>query len=170
MIVESAAGFTGNYHFEHVRNGEVIDTWDDHNLIPLEGLNFIMNVLANAATAKINTWHVSIGTGNYIVASTDTGANIVGAGRANESILYAEATRPALVLPASTLGILTNTASKATFTANAAVVVTNAFVVSTSPKADVTGTLLSSLKLTVSKSLVSGDQLVVTFTLTATSV
>lgn len=168
--VKSATGLNGKYSFEHIRNGVVIDAWEDNNLIPLEGLNFIMNVLTQAATSKINTWYVGIGTGNYTVASTDTGANIVGAGRANESSAYAEATRPALVLPAATTGAVTNAASKATFTANAGITVTNAFVLSTSPKADATGTLISSLKLGTSKSLESGDKLVVTFTLTATSV
>lgn len=162
--------FVGKYHFDHVRDGQVIDAWDEENLIPLEGLNFILNVLSQSGTSKINTWYMGIGTGNYTVASTDTGANIVGAGRANETSAYSEAARPALVLPASTAASLTNSASKITFTANAGVTVTNAFVVSTSPKTDATGTLLSSLKLSVSKALVSADQLVVTFTLSASSV
>lgn len=166
----SAAGFSGKYHFEHIRNGVVIDTWEECNLIPTEGLNFVLNVLTQSATTKINTWYMGIGTGNYTVAATDTGANIVGAGRANESSLYAEAARPAVTLAASTAASVTNSAAKATFTANAGVVVTNAFVVSTSPKGDTAGTLLSSLKLTVSKTLASADQLVVTFTLTAASV
>lgn len=170
MDASGVIGCKGVYQFEHVRGGVVIDSWSDENLVPLEGLNFILNVLAISATSKINTWYLAIGTGNYTVAATDTGANIVGAGRANESSAYTEATRPALVLPASTAGVLTNSASKATFTANAGITVTNAFVVSTSPKADATGTLLSSLKLGTAKTLVSGDQLVVTFTLTATSV
>lgn len=169
-ILNGAAGFKGIYHFDHIRNGEIIDSWDEENLVPLEGLNFILNVLTQTATAKINTWYLGIGTGNYTVASTDTGANITGVGRANETSAYTEATRPALVLPASTTGVVTNSASKATFTANNTVTVTNAFVVSTAPKADATGTLISSLKLSVAKSLVSGDQLVATFTLTATSV
>ena len=168
--INAAAGFKGVYHFEHIRNGEVIDSWKEENLIPTEGLNFILNVLTQAATTKINTWYLALGTGAYTVAATDTGASIVGAGRANETSLYSEATRVALVLPAATAAALTNTASKATFTANAGVTITNAFVTSTSPKADATGTLLSSLKLTVSKALVTADQLVVTFTLSAASV
>lgn len=168
--IKSIAGLSGKYHFDHVRDGVVIDSWDEENIVPLEGLNFILNVLSQAGTTKINTWYMAIGTGAYTAASTDTGANIVGAGRANETSAYAEATRQALVLPASTSAALTNSASKAVFTANAGITVTNAFVVSTSPKADVTGTLISSLKLTVSKALVSGDQLVATFTLSATSV
>lgn len=168
--ITSAAGFKGVYHFEHRRGGKVIDAWDDENLIPLEGLNFILNVLANAATAKINTWYLAIGIGNYTVSATDTGANLPGAARANETSAYAEASRPALVLPAATTGVLTNSASKATFTANAGITITNAFVVSTSPKADIAGVALSSLKLGTSKVLASADQLVVTFTLTATSV
>lgn len=170
MKVKAAAGFRGNYHFEHVRDGIVIDEWDESNLIPLEGLNFILNVLTQAATTKVNTWYVGLGVGDYTVAATDTGANIVGAGRADETSLYAEAARQALVLPASTAASLTNTASKAVFTANATVVVTNAFVVSTSPKADATGTLLSSLKLTVAKTLEAAEELRVTFTLSAASV
>jgi len=167
---KACVGLAGRYHFDHVRDGVIIDSWDDENLVPTEGLNFILNVLSQAATSKINTWYMGFGTGNYTVAATDTGANIVGAGRANETSAYAEAARQALVLPASTAASLTNSASKVTITANGTVTITNAFVVSTSPKADATGTLLSSLKLSVAKALVSGDQLVVTFTLAATSV
>ena len=168
--IAAAAGFKGVYHFEHIRDGVVIDSWREENLIPTEGLNFILNVLTQAATTKINTWYLALGTGAYAVAATDTGANIVGVGRANETLLYSEATRVALVLPASTAAALTNTASKATFTASAGVTITNAFVTSTSPKADTTGTLLSSLQLGASKVLATADQLVVTFTLSAASV
>lgn len=166
----SAAGFSGKYHFEHLRDGIVIDEWDEDNLIPTEGLNFVLNVLTQSGTAKLNNWYMGIGTGNYTVAATDTGANITGAGRANETSSYDEAARPAVTLAASTAGSVTNSANKATFTANAGITVTNAFVVSTSPKGDVAGTLLSSLKLSVSKTLASADQLVATFTLTAASV
>jgi len=168
--IKDLLGFSGHYHFEHMREGAVIDAWDESNLIPTEGLNFVLNVLSQSGTSKINTWYLALGTGNYTVAATDTGANIVGVGRSNETTLYDEATRVALVFPASTAGSLTNTASKATFTFNNTVTITNAFVVSTSPKSDVTGTLLSSLKLGTSKSMIAADQLVVTFVLSASSV
>jgi len=169
-MIAASAGFKGVYKFQIIGvDGLVRDEWMEENLIPTEGLNHILNVLTQAATAKVAAWYVGIGVGNYTASATDTGANIVGAGRANETSAYAEATRQALVLPASTVGSLTNIASKVTFTANASITVTNAFVLSTAPKADATGTLLSSLKLSVAKPLTSGEQLVGTFTLVATS-
>lgn len=166
----SKTTFSGNYKFEHLRNGAVIDAWEDNNLIPTQGLNFILNVLTQAATTKISTWYLGIGTGNYTVTAGDTGAAIPGVGAANESSAYAEATRPAVTFVASTAATTNNSAAKATFTANGAVTVTNAFLVSTAPKGDTNGTLLSSLKLATAKTLASGDQLIVTFTLTAASV
>lgn len=166
----SSTGFSGKYHFEHVRNGVVIDEWDEENIIPTEGLNFVLNVLSQSGTSKINSWYMGIGTGNYTVAASDTGANISGVGRANETSAYSEANRVAVTLAASTAASITNSANKATFTANAGITVTNAFIVSTAPKGDTNGTLMSSLKLSVAKTLVAADQLVATFTLTAASV
>lgn len=169
----AATQFMGNYHFDHVRDGVVIDSWDEKNLIPTEGLNFILNVLSQAATTKISTWYVGIGTGNYTVTAADTGTGAAWIGSATKAIetsAYTEATRGLLVLPAATAAALTNSASKITFTANATITITNAFVLSTGTKGDATGVLLSSLKLGTSKTLSSAEQLVVTFTLSATSV
>lgn len=171
--LKSVTGFVGKYHFDHLRNGEIIDSWDETNLIPTEGLNFILNVLSQAATTKISTWYVGLGTGNYTVTAADTGTGAAWIGSATKAIetsAYTEGTRGLLVLPASTAASLTNSASKITFTANATITVTNAFVLSTGTKGDATGVILSSLKLGTSKTLSSAEQLVVTFTLSATSV
>lgn len=168
MDNKDKVAFAGTYHFEHMRGGALIDSWTDTNLIPTEGLNFVLNVLSQAGTTKISTWYLALATGNYTVAATDTGANIVG--RATETALYDEATRVLINWVAATAGVLTNAASKATFTFNSAATITNAYVVSTAPKSDVSGTCLSSLKLGTSKTMAAADQLVVTFVLTASSV
>lgn len=159
-------GFKGLYHFEHRRDGVVLDEWDDENLIPTEGLNSVLGVSLHA-DAQITAWYMGIGSGNYTVDPTDTGANIVA--RVTEITAYA-GNRPAVVFAAPAAGSTDNSASKVTFTFNAPVAtVTNAFV--NSAATGNAGKLLSSLKLGTAKTgFASGDQLVVTFTMTAASV
>ena len=159
-------GFAATYHFEHIRDGITLDEWDDHNLIPTEGLNSVLGVSVHA-DAQILAWYMGLGSGNYTVDPTDTGANIVA--RVTEITTYT-GNRPVIVFSAPAAGSTDNSASKVTFTFNAPVAtVTNAFVNSAATGNG--GKLLSSLKLATAKTgFASGDQLVVTFTLTAASV
>lgn len=166
----NSIGVAGSYNFEVIRDGQVIDAWEDNNLVPTEGLAFLLNLLFDPATAKNTDWYMGLGTGAYTPTAADTGATISGVGAANETSAYTELTRPRVVLPVATSGTVSNSASKATFTANAAITLTNAFVVSTAPKGDTSGRLLSSLAITPGKTLAAGDQLVVTFTFQASSV
>ena len=159
-------GFKGLYHFEHMRKGVLLDAWDDENLIPTEGLNSVLGVSVHADT-QILAWYMGIGSGNYTVDASDTGANIVA--RVTEITDYT-GNRQAIVFSAPAAGSTTNSASKVTFTfSNTVATVTNAFVDSAATGNG--GKLLSSLKLATAKTgFASGDQLVVTFTLTAASV
>lgn len=159
-------GFSGNYEFTHLRNGMVVDEWLDSNLVPTEGLNFALNLLFQAGTAKPVGWYIGLGTGTYTPAATDTGVTLPTL--VTESTAYSGGVRPAVTVAVASAGAVTNAASKATFTFTSGVTVTNAFVVTTSTGA--TGTALSSLAVSPSRNMLTGDQLVVTFTLTATSV
>jgi len=159
------AGFRGMYSFEHVRNGEIIDTWSQPNLIPTEGLNYILDLLFQAGTSKQLGWYMGLGTGGHTPAATDTAANLPTL--VVETSAYT-GTRPSVVMLSASGGAATNSASKATFTFTSAVTLTNAFVVSTAT--GTTGVALSSLAISPSKVMASGDQLIVTFSFSATSV
>lgn len=166
--MDSQVGFKGTYKFTQKRSGVTVCSWEDSNIVPLEGLNHILNLI-NGTDVGLS-WFIGLGTGNYTVASTDTGANIPTAGRANETTNYTALTRPAATLAASTAASTTNAASVAVFTFNLDTTITNAFVVSTDVKGGVVQTALSSLKLATARPMLSGDDLEVTFTLTAASV
>ena len=167
MEQKGKTGFSGQYHFEIWREGKCIDSWDEYNLIPDEGLNSVLGVYCHG-DAQIITWYMGITSGVYTPAVSDTGANIVA--RATEITTYAEATRHAVTFAAPAAKAITNAAARATFTMNAGATINGAFVVSTSTKSAITGTLLSSLALGVPKAVVAGDQVLATFTLSAASV
>lgn len=160
------SGFKGVYEFEHVRDGKVLAKWSETNLIPTEGLNSFLGVNLHA-DAQNPAWYMGIGSGNYTVQPTDTAATI--AGLVTEITTYT-GNRPQVVFAAPAAASITNSANKATFTLNAVVAtITNAFIMSAATGN--VGVLLSSLKLATARTgLASGDQLIVTFTMTAASV
>jgi hypothetical protein len=157
----------GFYHGQIVRDGEVIEEFTDHNLVVNEGLNSVLNVYLAAAT-QITAWYLGIFEGNYTPVSTVTAATITAA--STESIAYSETTRPTFSPAAAASQSITNSASRATFTFNATKTIYGAFLVSNSTKSGTTGTLFSAAKFASAKSVVSGDQLLLTYTFTTSSV
>ncbi len=157
----------GIFSVEHVRDGEIIDAWDTPNLVTNEGLNHILGVEFNGAT-QIGTWYVGLFEGNYTPVATVTAATITAA--ATESTAYDETTRVAYVEAAPASQSITNSASKATFTINATKTIYGAFLVSASAKSATSGTLFSAARFGTSKAVVAADQLLVTYTIAASSV
>lgn len=154
----------GVYTVQHVRDGKVIDEWTDHNLVVTEGLNSLLDVNFHGAS-QISTWYVGLFEGNYTPAATATAATITAL--STESTAYDETTRVEYVEAAASAGSLTNSANKATFTINATKTIYGAFLVSTSTKSGITGTLMSATRFSAARSVVSGDQLLITYTFSA---
>jgi len=155
----------GVYKFEHVRDGNVIDTWEESNLVVTEGLNHLLDTTFHSS-AQIGTWYIGIFSGNYTPQATDTGANIT----ANSTEIeagYDEGTRPEFVEAAAAAGSLTNSASQASYAINTTVTVYGAFLASSSVKGGTTGTLMSCTRFGTSRSLIDGDTLLVTYTFSA---
>jgi hypothetical protein len=157
----------GIWSGQHVRNGQVIDEWQDHNLVVNEGLDALLNIMFHGTT-QITTWYIGVFEANYTPIATVTAATITSA--STESTAYDESTRQAYDEAASSGQSITNSASKATFTFNATKVIYGAFLVSASAKSATTGTLFSAAKFSSSKSVVDDDQLLLTYTFTASSV
>jgi hypothetical protein len=84
-----------------------------------------------------------------------------------ESAAYSNANRPTLTLGTPAAGSVDNTASVAAFTINATATIRGAFIVTNSTKSGTTGTLYGEADFAASRSVVSGDTLNVTVTLTA---
>lgn len=157
----------GIFHCEHVRDGEVIDAWDQPNLVVNEGLNSLLSVMFNGGT-QIATWYLGLFEGNYTPVAGVTAATITAA--STECTAYDEATRVAYVEAAPASQSITNSASKAEFTFNATKTIYGAFLVSNSTKSGTTGTLFSAARFSSSKAVVDDDQLLLTYTFTASSV
>lgn len=165
IYVPKARMFIGGvFEYEVRRRGEIIPLGESHNLWVNQGLNHALDVILHDAT-KVHPWYIGIFEGNYTPLATDTAANI--AANATECTAYDEATRQEYVEAAASSQSTTNSASKAAFTMNATKTVYGAFLASASTKGATTGTLLAADKATAGKPLTSGDQLLVTYGLTA---
>lgn len=160
-------GAHGVWSGQHFRAGKLIDEWEDPNIVVNEGLNSILGVMFNGAT-QITTWYIGLFEGNYTPVATVTAATITSA--STECTAYNEATRVAYVEAAPSSQSITNSASRATFTINATKTIYGAFLASASAKSATTGTLFSAARFSSAKNVESADELLVTYSFTASSV
>lgn len=160
----------GKFAFELVRDGKVVDVWEDANLIVNEGLNHILGAVFNAGT-QVTTWYVGLFEGNYTPVAADVHAGAGGfATVATECTAYTEAGRQEYVEAAPSGQSITNSASKATFSINATKTIYGAFLASVSTKGSTgAGTLMAAARFASARSVQNGDQLLITYTIAAAS-
>ena len=156
----------GVFEGQLIRKGKVIDEWRDHNLVVNEGLDALLNIMFHGST-QITSWYIGLFEGNYTPVATVTAATIVAA--ATECTAYTQSTRQAYDEAAASSQSITNSASRATFTFNASKTIYGACLVSLATKSGTTGTLFSAAKFSTSKSVESGDELLLTYNFTAAS-
>lgn len=180
---KAEAGF--KYHLEHLRHVDVMRSMgvsvenlerrgdmvvlsveDVFNLIPTEGLNYMLGT-SLTGVAQSSTWYIALFEGNYTPVAGVTAATFPA--DATECTAYTEASRVTWTPGAISGGSVSNTASKAVFTMNATKTVYGIAQTSVATKSATTGTLISVARFSVAKSVVSTDVLNVTSTLTATS-
>lgn len=157
----------GKYHGQHIRDGKVIDEWEDDNLVVNEGLNALLDIMFHGTT-QISPWYLGVFEGNYTPVAGVTAATIASA--ATECTAYASATRPAYDEAAAASQVTTNSASRASFVFNATKTIYGAFLISNSTKGGTSGTLFSAARFSTSKSVVNLDELLLTYSFTASSV
>lgn len=157
----------GKYTGQIIRAGQVIEEFEDHNLVVNEGLNALLNIMFNGAT-QITTWYLGIFEGNYTPVAGLTAATVASA--STECTAYTAVTRPEYVEAAAASQSISNTASRASFVFNATKTVYGAFLISNSTKSGTTGTLFSAARFTTSKAVESGDELLLTYSFSASSV
>lgn len=167
VMPNSSLRVGGKFIGEHIRGGEVIDRWEDDNLVVNEGLNSLLGVMFHGDT-QIGTWYMGLFEGNYTPLASVTAATITAA--STECTAYDETVRQTYVEAAAASQSITNSASRATFTFNATKTIYGAFLVSNSTKSGTTGTLFSAARFSTSKAVVDDDQLLLTYTLAASSV
>lgn len=156
----------GTFHFQQVRDGKVIDEWEDKNLVVDEGLNHLLQTVLGGGAANA-TWYVGLFEGNYTPVAGIAAAGFAAA--ATECIAYDEATRQTWVEAAAAAKQITNSANKATFTMNNTKTIYGAFLISDSAKNGVAGVLFAASRFSASRAVVDNDQLLVTYTVQAAS-
>lgn len=164
---ESSLGLGGRYHGQIIRAGEIIDEFDCPNLCVDEGLNSLLNIQFDGAT-QITTWYMGLFEGNYTPVASVTAATIAAA--ATETTAYNETTRRTFTPASSTAKSSSNSASVGTFTFNAAKTIYGAFLISDNTKGGTAGVLFSAAKFGAAKTVGIADQLLLTYTLNASSV
>lgn len=144
-----------------------------HNLIPVEGLNHLLDVAMHGSTA-VGTWYVAPFSGNITVQSTLTAATFA-ATTTELTTQYSEATRQAYVETAASSGSNNNTSNPATVTAASSnVTIWGAGILSTSTKGDTnaapTQICISAAKYSAVKTLSAvGDTFGLKYTVSGTS-
>lgn len=178
LLVPQNALFSGRFKGQIIRGGyfddrgiwhrgsEIIDEFDDKNLVTNEGLNDNLNAFFNAGTQR-TSWYLGVFEGNYTPVATVTAATIAAA--ATESTAYASATRPQWNPASPSAQAITNSASKASFVFNATKTIYGAFLVSSSTKGGTAGVLWSAARFSVAKAVQNLDELLLTYTFTAAS-
>lgn len=167
FVSETKVKFRGVYHGKIIRAGKVIDEFEEDNLVVNQGLDYVLST-ALGAGSQLSTWYLGIFSGNYTPVSTDTASSI--AGNSTESTAYTATTRPQWQNGAEgTQAISNSNGTVATFTFNGTTTIYGAFLVSSNTKSGTSGTLFSAAQFASSKSVVSSDQLLLTYSFTAAS-
>lgn len=166
LVPEAKVSVGGVFKGQLIRNGVVIDEFEEHNLVVNEGLNNLLSVYFNAG-AQTTTWYLGIFKGNYTPVATVTAATITSA--STEATEYASSTRPEYVEAAPASQSITNSASRASFVFNAAINVYGAFLVSSNVKSGTSGVLFSAARFSSVKAVEIGDELLLTYTFNAAS-
>lgn len=157
----------GRFLGQLIRNGKIVDSFDDMNLVVNEGLNYLLDAGLGGAS-PLTTWYLGLFEGNYTPVGSDTGASI--ASNSTESTAFAATTRALWSPTASAAQSVTNSASRASYTFNATKTIYGAFLISNSTLNGTAGKLFAAARFTSPKSVVNADQLLLTYTFSASSV
>lgn len=156
----------GKFQVEHLRDGQVIGTFDINNDITNEGKNTLFDVMfASGTQIGSSSWFIGLisSSGYSALAPGDTMASHSGW---TEATGYTQATRVAWGPGSAASQSITN-ASPATFDINATATIKGIFVTSNSTKSGTTGKLWSTALFSADVPVTSGDQLRVTYTVSA---
>lgn len=157
-ILFARAAAVGNGGYLHDVNG--YDEQFDHNLLPDEGLIYLLSVGLNNGS-KLATWYLSLYAANYTPLAGLTAASYPATASEITSLSegYTETTRPVWTATAPTTPLIDNLANKAAFTIATAssLTVNGAALLSEATKGAVTGKLVSATKFSAARTLYDTD-------------
>lgn len=160
LLVPDTCKVRGVYNGTIIRNGEVIDEFEETNLAVAQGLTSMLGVYFHA-DSQLTLWYLGLFEGNYTPVDGVTSATIASA--STETTAYTSSTRPAYTPAAAASKAITNSANRASFTFNADKTIYGAFLISESTKSGTTGTLFSAARFTNAKVVANGDELLLTY-------
>ncbi len=143
----------------------------DHNVVPTEGLNHVLDVTLHGS-AQITTWYLGLFSGAVTPGASITAATVASTLTEITSGTdgYSESTRVAYNEAAAAAGATTNAANKAAFTivmSSGDLTVNGCFLASASAKGATTGTLYSASRFSSARTLSNGDIFNLGYTITA---
>lgn len=141
------------YRFKHFRDGVLIDEFSVKNLMPFQGIDHMLDVLANSG-AQVAAWHIGLYGNNYAPQASDTMATFPGL--AGELTGYA-GDRAAFISGPAAGGVLSNAGQEAEFTITASQTVRGGFIASHATKGSTAGLLLSAVQLPSPRTFEAGD-------------
>jgi hypothetical protein len=136
--------------------GNVLSSETVQNLIPVEGLNYILDAAFKGGT-QYATLYAGLFEGNYTPNPADTMAAFPVA--ATECTTYTSATRPAVTFGNVASGNMDNLTNLVTFTGNADKTIYGGFLSTSSVKGGTTGVLTSVVRAPSTKTLSNGGRI-----------
>jgi hypothetical protein len=161
--------FHFTYHCTLARDGVIIDSWFEENIVPNVGLNYIFGAAFTGVT-PITSWYVGVQSAAYDCVASDTFATYLAA--ATEVTTYTSATRVAYTPDTIVAGLVNNSVAPAVFTFNngGTITIAGAFLSSQSAKSSSSGTLVSAARFSSPRTgIIAGDVLTITCTNTPTT-
>lgn len=163
----SAIGVGGVFSFEQVRDGKVVDSWDQHNLVTNEGLDYILGTALYSTTDLAYGFLSLYRTAITVVAGDTQAAFPARAGEVATTTHVTNTSRPAWTLAGVASHGLTNAASPAAFTFAADTTIKGAMLTqastSTSAFAATAGVLVAASNFTADRVMLAGDVLNVSY-------
>ncbi len=141
------------------QSGNVVDSEEIHNLVPIEGLNHFLNVVLKGS-AQAAAWYVGLFEGNYTPTTNDVMATFAAA--STENITYTGGVRKTLTLGTVATGAVDNTANKAEFPFPGNKTIYGGFISSSSAQGGTSGTLLSAVRFSSPKAVAADFTLRIT--------
>lgn len=175
MII--AAGFK-NLYVVTCWNPNGTIAWREviENLVPTEGLNHVLSTELKGV-GYTASWFVGLisNTNFGSLQATDTAAQITaaapsgGTNQWQESLVYSQATRPALILGAVAAGSVSNAASLALYSISGTDTLNGGFIASSAVKSGTSGVLYGEGSFASTHAVSSGQTITTQVTCTATS-
>jgi len=137
------AGFVYTVETVNKRTGEVVEVSEETNLMPVQGINHMLDVTLISAT-QITDWYLALYENDYTPSSADVASTFPTL--AGEATAYSSATRLELALASASAGVSSNAANRSEFEFTETKTIQGGFIISTPTKGSTAGVLLSAVK------------------------